>query len=340
VHNNVLLCLDEIGQANAEDVWNAGYMLANSQGKGRGTITGGVRELASWQLIFLSSGEVAFEDHAKSKTGQGAKAGQKARIISISADAGSNMGIFSTLPPEMNNPGDFAKLLAGKTKTFYGTAAEAFVEGIIGDLESAKNKVKKTQSDFVAKVCPTDADGQVSRVAANFGLVAAAGEIATQRKILPWSHGRAFEATRVAFNLWLKHRGGMKSDEIIQGCRQVRRFIEKHGEDRFTVIAMVGNSWKSQSDDTEFDTFSGRTRDRVGYRFLDGDERWVYLIFAEAWGTDLCEGFDSKLIASELAAQGYLRRSGNRNSVSRNLPGSGKVRVYELSSSILSDESG
>jgi hypothetical protein len=55
---------------------------------------------------------------------------------------------------------------------------------------------------------PKGADGQVSRVARRFGLVAAAGELATGLGVLPWPEGEAERAAARCFGDWLRARGG------------------------------------------------------------------------------------------------------------------------------------
>src|SRR4051794_3235041 len=86
---------------------------------------------------------------------------------------------------------------------------------------------------FVDEHCPTGADGQVRRVAGRFGLVAAAGELASQLDITPWGKGEAENAAIRCFADWLKHRGGTMAAEITIGIRQVRLFLELHGSSRF-----------------------------------------------------------------------------------------------------------
>lgn len=57
LHNDSLLILDELSQADPKEAGEAAYMLANGQGKTRATRTGAARKAATWRLMFLSAGE-------------------------------------------------------------------------------------------------------------------------------------------------------------------------------------------------------------------------------------------------------------------------------------------
>ena len=83
------------------------------------------------------------------------------------------------------------------------------------------------------RTLPPQADGQVGRVAARFALVAAAGELATALEILPWPQGEASFAAARCFDDWLAARGGHGPEEITEGIRRVRSFLEMHGSSRF-----------------------------------------------------------------------------------------------------------
>ena len=54
-----------------------------------------------------------------------------------------------------------------------------------------RDHLRKAIDRFVAQYLPAGATGQASRAARRFGLIAAAGEIATRLRILPWEVSRA-----------------------------------------------------------------------------------------------------------------------------------------------------
>ena len=76
MHNDVLLCLDEIGQVDEKQIGQIVYMLSNQSGKGRMKASGELRNLHEWRVLFLSSGEISLEE-AILQTSRKIKAGQK-----------------------------------------------------------------------------------------------------------------------------------------------------------------------------------------------------------------------------------------------------------------------
>ena len=63
--------------------------------------------------------------------------------------------------------------------------------------------VKGLRQQFIADHLPAGSDGQVRSVAGRFGVVAAAGELATEWGILPWEIGEATQAAAICFQAWL-----------------------------------------------------------------------------------------------------------------------------------------
>lgn len=73
------LLLDDTRQLNkkqVEDVSSVVYMVVNGQGRGRGTMTGGVQASASWHTVMLSTGETPITELAPA-------GGAAARTVSI-----------------------------------------------------------------------------------------------------------------------------------------------------------------------------------------------------------------------------------------------------------------
>jgi putative DNA primase/helicase len=75
-HNDSLLCLDEIGQMDPQEVGKTAYMLANGVGKARADRLGNSKKPKAWRLLFLSSGEISLSDHMR-EANQKARAGKR-----------------------------------------------------------------------------------------------------------------------------------------------------------------------------------------------------------------------------------------------------------------------
>ncbi len=119
-------------------------------------------------------------------------AGMETRFANIPADAGKGMGVFEELH-EFANPESFCRHLSNASKKYYGTAIRSFLHYITTlQPDTLEQIISTTQRDFIAQYLPDNSDGQVKRVAARFGHIAAAGEIAIENGILPLELGTAF----------------------------------------------------------------------------------------------------------------------------------------------------
>ncbi|MFT8440051.1 DUF927 domain-containing protein [Acetobacter fabarum] len=331
--SDTLLILDEMGQADSREVGDITYMLANNTGKQRAGRNGEARTRKTWCSLFLSTGEVTLATKM-GEAGRRAMAGQEVRLVNIPADAGAGMGLFEALNG-MPSAGDLADHIRNAARTSYGTASHAYLEALVKDRAEDEAGlsagIKGMVSRFETDCLPGGpVDGQVRSVVRRFGLVAAAGEVATAYGVLPWAHGEATRAAKVCFHAWLEERGGTQAAEDREAIEQVRAFIEEHGESRFTLLG---------DPDGEGENPHTRTNYRAGFRRLaetpDGG-RWEYLILPETWRKEVCKGMDAKRAAQALRASGYLLpdQSG-KMSQSVRLPNIGKARVYVVSSTIM-----
>jgi putative DNA primase/helicase len=312
--SDALLCLDEIGQAPGRTIQEAAYMLANGMGKGRAFQDGSMRAAKSWRLLVLSTGEVGLAEKIREEGGR-VKAGQAVRLIDVPADAGAGMGIFEELHG-FASPQAFADALKRAAATDYGHAARAF----IGKVQEQREEAQKGLSGFLdrglAEYCPSDADGQVRRVARRFLLCAAAGEMAADWGLLPWGKGESLQAVRTCFDAWLALRGGVGAAEDAAIVEQVMFFLEQHGQSRFQDV----------------DRPDAMCVNRVGFRqAMEGGT--AYSILPESFKAEVCKGHDAKRAAAVLLERGILLPGEGRNLMrkpSAPLPGYGRKRCYVL----------
>ena len=327
--SDAILILDEIGQAEAREVADVVYMLANEAGKQRADRAGGSRERKTWRVIVFSTGEVT----VATKLGEAGKvehAGLQVRLVNLSADAGSGMGLFQNLHG-FTKPSDLAEHIGKAAKTFYGTAAPAYLRQLAEmrsiEPEGLTTIIASVREGFLARHLPENADGQVRTVASRFALIAAAGELATAFDVLPWPDGEATRAAGACFDRWLTTRGGAEAAEDRQAMEKVRMFIALHGETRFAPL--------SEADDDEA-KHGPRTAARVGWRRVVDDET-EYLILPTTWRSEVCKGIDPNAAASVLAKAGLLKRDSDGLQPKVSIPGEGRPRVYVLSGRILDE---
>jgi putative DNA primase/helicase len=318
LHNDCLLCLDELGQIDPNEAGEAAYLLGNGSGKARANRMGAAKEKQTWTLLYLSTGEVGLSDHMK-QSGKKARAGQEIRILDIPAETGA-YGIFESLH-DYNTGAEFSRLLSQNTQLYHGIAGRIFIEKVINNLPAAKNRIRVLMDQFVKKNLPPNADGQVIRALQRMGIIAAVGTYATELGITGWPEEEGFWGVEECFKAWIKGRGGVSAQEFRNILKQVRHFFELHGESRFSLgkEPILPNGMNDHS----------RTYNRAGFKKLIAG-KMHYLVFPEVFRTDICAGLDPEISAKILMDTGILTPdSEGKNTRAERLPGfESTIRCY------------
>jgi uncharacterized protein (DUF927 family) len=328
---DALLALDEINMVDAREVGDIVYSLANETGKARAARDGSARARRTWRILYLSTGEVPLAVKMGER-GHSPMAGQNVRLANIPADAGAGHGVFQDLHG-MASAVVLVHHLRNATRQYYGTAARAFLDELTKeratDYDGLAAYIADMRRQYLDKLVPEGADGQVISVAARFALITVAGELACTYGILPWPAGEAFQATRAGFRAWLDSRGGTGASEDAQAIATVRRFIEQHGESRFGLLTLLPSDLEEQrEDDHDISNRAGFRR-----RTMDG---WQYLIFPECFKSEVCKGLDAGLVAKALHAVGFLEPGEKgRPAKKHRIKGFNPLRLYTIKGSIL-----
>jgi putative DNA primase/helicase len=341
-HNDCTLILDEIGQIEAAESGKAAYMLADGMGKSRAKGAGGLRPKATWRLLFLSSGELTLAQHMES-VGQKMKSGQEVRLIPIPTEVreGSALEYFH----EFDTGHDVSGWVQSHAARCYGVAGRAWLEHLVASTEGLSATLRERMDAIEARLVPLSASGQVKRAGRRFALIAAAGEMATEAGITNWPAGESERGARACFDAWLAARGGAGNGEVTAMLRAVRRFLESHGEGRFTW-------WHRAADD-----HNAKTLHRAGYRRLmdksgkpvkndaehqrEYGERMTpadgegvsteYFVFAEVFRSEVCQGFDYQAVCRVLLEhQCLIPEAGRPFDCKPRLPGMGNARCYRI----------
>ena len=348
-HCDSLLILDELAQVDPKTAGECAYMLANEQSKARATRTGLPRARLSWRLLFLSAGELGLADHMAEGMKR-ARTGQEVRMADIPADAGAGMGAFENLHGYEGGAA-FARQLTQAATSCFGSPGRDFVDWACAHADSLKTQVRESAALLASQIIPSDASGQVERVGVRFALVGVAGELATQAGLTGRPDGEAESAAKACFNAWLVSRGGIGNGEVTAILRAVRRFLEAHGEGRFTW-------WHRAADD-----HNAKTLNRAGFRRLLnahgepirsnsqhaveygdrmptnlGEEASCeFFVLPEVFRNEVCAGFDYKAVCRVLIDCGVLAapRQGELT-VKVRLPGMGNARCYQIKPGIFS----
>jgi uncharacterized protein (DUF927 family) len=327
-HNHALLCLDEISECDSREIGNVSYMLANGRPKTRMTKTLQTRKSATWNLLFLSSGEQRLADKML-EAGQRIKGGQDIRLCDIEADTGK-FGLFETLHG-FKSGHELSDHLRDASKKYYGTSIRDFLRWLVNtDIQAISANWNAVQSKFIKDNLPEDKNfpPEVYRVVSRFALVAMAGELATSAGITGWAEGAATAGVVAVLESWLAGRegdGGQTDAE--NAIRQVRAFLEAHGQSRFQNVDSTSG-------------FEEKIVNRAGFKRKNPVTNEIeFLILPESFRNEVCKGFEAKLVANALADRGFLIKGGDgkflRNAKCGEL---GQKKIYQIASSIFEQD--
>jgi putative DNA primase/helicase len=352
-HCDCTLILDELGQLDPRVAGESAYLLANEQEKGRSTRHAQLRRRRTWRLLFLSSGEVSLAGHM-AEAGKRTRAGMEVRMVDVPLDAGAGMGGLEQLH-EYGRPAELADAIVSNAARHYGSAGRTWLEWLCEHFSELPDRLGKMVEEQRDALVPDAAAEQVRRVGSRFALVAAAGELATEAGITGWQAGEASRAVRSCFNAWLAARGHLDNGEDAAMVRQVRQFLELHGEARFTW-------WHRAADD-----HAPKTMNRAGFRrLLDGEGRPIksdaehfreygdrmrpadgeqaqveFIVLREVFRREVAVGFDPDAVATLLKTRGHLQGEGDRLMDRQRLPGvTGKTKAacYRIKPSLFEDD--
>lgn len=347
-HSDCLLILDELAQVDPKTAGECAYMLANEQSKARATRTGAPRTRLSWRLLFLSAGELGLADHMAEGMKR-TRTGQEVRMADIQADAGVGLGAFENLHGH-DGGSAFSRHITDRAASVYGAPGHEWLQWLCANAQTLKARIRGDATRLGAEMVPTGASGQVERVAARFALVGAAGELATEAGLTGWSAGESERAALACFNAWLAARGGAGNGEVAAMLRQVRRFLESHGDGRFPF-------WHRGADDHAPKTLQRagvrrmvgadgvpiKTNSQYAAEFGDGrmpaalgeEISFEYFVLAETFKSEVCQGFDAQAVARVLLDHGCLIPDKGRTfDCKPRLPGIGPSRCYRIAPAI------
>jgi len=297
--NEVLLVQDEIKQASPDDIAQALYMISQGKGKQRAGRSGQARSTKTWNVPYISTGEISTRDYINSAFGNKATAGQQVRCLDIRIPA--ETGIFG----KGTNPQENAQLatqLKAMANEYYGTAGPAFLAQIVVANETTRATLTTLRKDFQDGAGPqallaSDPDGQVLRVLDQVSLLYATGKLASDLKVLPFSEAQIRGAALMVLELWITERGGVGAHEDNEAIEAVRGFIQTN---QHRLIRQMSHN---HSDHDATETKWTNPTKPIGYCL---EEEGLFAIFPRTWKEEACAGLDSRQVAERLFSAGHL----------------------------------
>jgi hypothetical protein len=219
----------------------------------------------------------------------------------------------------------------------YGHAGPELIRQIASQfatISEARAYVREQTAHVVAEIAPAGLPAETDRAIRRFALIAVAGILAADHRIIPTTRAAVIEATRTTVTNWLGTAAETDEQRIVAS---VRDFILRH-ESRFQPINEPepepktdrwGNEYQPQRREAE------PVRDRVG--FVDRDSgRWL---FTDAGLTEAAPGHDRTTIAKALKAAGLLYTNDTgRLTVKVSVNRTDRPRLYVVVGSILESE--
>ena len=301
-HNDSLLLLDKIGQANDKDIQQTVYMIGNEKGKSRMTVDAALRKTKSWRLLCLSSGEIGISEKIEA-AGERVHGGVLVRCIDIEAQSSKGIGVFEDLRG-YNNGNEFSTVLTERTSKYYGTAAKFFIEGI---RQIEGYTIRNIFNEVFGRIksalqLENIKDGATSRVLNTFALINTAGILASCDYIGVLNHNSVAidedicnVLQRCLLNVYNQED---EESEIIESFKD----LLKRNEVYFMPIDLINDT--SVEKVRKIRTLSKPRTQIFGYRTQEGS---IYYILPDSFKKEFCKNRGEKLVKQILAKKGMLQ---------------------------------
>ena len=286
--NDSLLALDEVSECDGKEVGAIIYQLGNGVGKSRANKNGGSRATYQWRVMVLSNGERSIEC-AMQEAGKQIKAGQELRLLNIPIFG--KYGAFNELHDKQDGR-ELSDHLQTAAKKYHGVAGIEYLTKLVAETRS----IDALATEYAGAMINGEIlSSQEHRAAKRFGLLALAGELATEYGVTGWQPEQATAGVYECFKKWRESFGGgdLEDRQVLQS---VKDFIDRFCDARFTDVSR------------NFDT---KVNDRAGYWKANDDGR-TYLFNNHAL-TEALTNYGLKRGVEILKKHGWLEYDSGHN---------------------------
>ncbi|MDF2232404.1 DUF927 domain-containing protein [Albimonas sp. CAU 1670] len=235
-HNDGFACLDEITLGSSDRralrqlIQGSSYRLTAGRTRRRSRDYTGGGSQASYRFLGLSTGEASAAEIAAA-VGEERLQGEEARFIDLPI-GDDEMGVFDRLGAieQEQTPEAAARVAAVLNEavcTRFGTAGPAFVRHIVDDIEQAEAETRRLVEKFMTKM-DIPASGWERRIGLKFALAYAAGIIAIEAGVLPWSNQDVGFAVRKGYR---RARASIETedDRLARALEGLRALVRSGG---------------------------------------------------------------------------------------------------------------
>lgn len=313
-HNDVLLCLDEMGTCDARDMSKVVYDLFGGRGKSRLNKSSLLQATRTWRIQAFSTGEISLKQKIE-EAGGIARTGQLIRMLDIPI----NDGVVDC--DVCKEPRKLIESLKMNAERFYGHAGPDFILGLIGseaDNNAIRNRVQNLVRTFSETIFETiDLESFQQRAIRRFAVVAVAGHIAIDLGLIPGDKNNVTKAVCYVADRWLGDSANQP--ELVRALIQVREFI-----------------LSQQARFRKADDATGMVRELVGYTATVQNVN-TYL-FTLSGFEEATRGFNSRVVKEELKSRGYLFHDKGRPTSRHIIAGVGRISLLAIKQSFLTDD--
>ena len=216
LHSSSLLVLDEMGEAEKEDIIKTVYALSDSKGKTRGQADITLRASQTWKLLACSTGEFNIKGHIGLT--KNLPTGVLMRLLEIPVDTGDGCGVLEGMTDKKDRQA-FMNQLDAALRANYGVACRPYLEYLTELLKKPEElQALRDYHSEITNQFSQDGTNQHSRAAKVFAALALGGMIATQQGLTGWPENHALDVAQKAFSRWRVGFG--------EGVKEQSNFIE------------------------------------------------------------------------------------------------------------------